>query len=211
MATWNPPIEDAPTNAVASWLLVAALAALAVVDLLAGDWLWTGFALAAVAVALVPAAVTRDLSVIVSWEVLTLATLPVAAQFVGVVSDPLTYVAVAALALLVAVELDSFSTAEMPPWFAVTFVVMTTMTIAVGWSIAQYYADVLLGTTFIPGRRELMWDLVGATGGGVAAGVVFQWYLRRDESGRDEPGPDESGRDESSPHESGRVPGEAPE
>lgn len=67
----------------------------------------------------------------------------------------------------------------MPPWFAVSFVVMTTMTAAATWGLAQFYADALLGTSFLGGNDDLMWDLVGATAVGVGAGAVFELYFRR--------------------------------
>jgi predicted tellurium resistance membrane protein TerC len=130
-------VEDRPVNAILSWVLVGSLALGAVADGLAGDWLWTGFALTIVAVATVPPVVTGDPSVIVSWEALLLTTLPLAAQFVDGFVDPLTYVSVATLALLVAVELVTFSETRMAPWFAVPVVVMTTMTVAGIWGVVQ--------------------------------------------------------------------------
>lgn len=166
-------------NAGLSWLLVAVLAVVAITDLLTGEWLWAGFSAVLVALALVPAVATDDPMVFVTWEALLLATLPVAAQLVDGFADPMTYVSVATMALLVAVQLSAFSETRMPPWFAVAFVVMTTMTVAAVWAIVQFHADALLGTSFIPGRRELMWDLVGATAAGLGAGLVFEGYFRR--------------------------------
>jgi len=71
-----------------------------VLNLLRGDLLWTGFVVVVVAVAVLPAAVTRNRSVIVSWEALALATLPLVARFGDRFVEPLTYVPVATLALL---------------------------------------------------------------------------------------------------------------
>lgn len=166
-------------NAVLSWGLVGILALVAAADVVTGRWLWAGFSVTVIAVALVPAVVTGERAEIVNWEALLLATLPLAAQLVDRFADPMTYVSVATLALLVAVQLVRFSETEMPPWFAVTFVVMATMTVAAVWAIVQYHADTFLGTSFVPGREELMWDLVGATAGGLVAGVIFELYFER--------------------------------
>lgn len=175
-------VESRTLNAAVAWGLVALLAIVAAASAAAGDYLWTVYAAAVVAVALIPAAVTGEGAVLVSWEVLALAALPVLAQRFGVVSEPLTYLSVAALALLVAVEIEVFSSAEMPSWFAVLFVVLTTLAAAGVWGILQYVSDVTLGTTFVPGQTELMWDLVAATAFGVGAGVAFELYFRETDS-----------------------------
>lgn len=172
-------LESGSTNAAAAWLLVAVLSVGAVANALEGDFLWTVYAAAVVAVALVPVALTGDASTLVSWDVLALAALPVLARRVGVVAEPLTYVSVAALALLVAVEVDAFSAAEMPHWFAVLFVVLTTLSVASLWAVLQYASDLWLSTDFLAGRVPLMWDLVAAAVAGVGAGVAFELYFRR--------------------------------
>ena len=178
-------VEDRSRNALVSWALVAAVSVVAVLDLLRGDLLWAGFAVVVVAVAALPAVVTRDRSVVVSWEALALATLPLVARFGDRFVEPLTYVSVATLALLVALEIVAFTEAEMPPWFAVVFVVMTTMTVAALWAVVQYHADALLGTDFLSSRTALMWDLLGATAVGIAAGIVFEFYFLRADASRD--------------------------
>lgn len=178
-------IERQRSNAVASWAVVAALAAVGLINLRRGDPLWAGLAVAVVAVALVPTVVTRNPTVIASWEALLLAAVPVGAHVLGVFAEPVAYVAVATLALLIAVELVAFSSAEMTPWFAVAFVVMTTSSVAALWGIVQFSADQFLGTSLLVGRDDLMWDLVGATVVGVGAGLLFELYFRRRSVPRD--------------------------
>ncbi|SFS09666.1 hypothetical protein SAMN05216559_3558 [Halomicrobium zhouii] len=179
MARLRGLVESRSLNAAVTWTLVGVLVAGTLASLAVGDLLWAVFGATVVAVALVPTVVMRDASVLVAWEPLALAAVPLVAQWVGLFVTPLTYLSVAALALLVAVEIDSFSTAEMPPWFAVLFVVLTTLTVAGLWGILQYFSDVLLETSFLAGRVALMWELVGATGAGVAAGVLFHLYFQR--------------------------------
>jgi hypothetical protein len=90
-----------------------------------------------------------------------------------------TYVAVAALALVVAVDLDAFTDVEMTPDFAVAFVVVVTMAAAGLWTILQYASDVYLGTALLGDQTAVMWHLVVATVIGLVAGVAFELYVRR--------------------------------
>lgn len=97
-----------------------------------------------------------------------------------------TYVAVAAAALILAVELDVFTPVRMTHTFAVLFVVVTTVATAGLWAEARWLSDTLLGTqVLLDGRPEhvieeaLMWDFVAATVAGVVAGVCFEHYFRR--------------------------------
>ena len=183
MARLRGLVESRSLNAAVTWTLVGVLVAGTLASLAVGDLLWAVFGATVVAIALVPTVLRRDASVLVAWEPLALAAVPLVAQWVGLFVTPLTYLSVAALALLVAVEIDSFSATEMPPWFAVLFVVLTTLTVAALWGILQYFSDMLLETSFLSGRVALMWELVGATAAGIAAGVLFHRYFL--ESGPD--------------------------
>jgi hypothetical protein len=171
-------IESETGNAAMTWLLIALVAAGGIASLVAGDLLWAVYSAAIVAVALVPPILARDLSVLVVWQALAIAAVPVVIQWAGVVPEPLSYLSVAALALLVVVEIHEFSAAEMPPWFAVLFVVLTTLTVAGLWGVLQYFSDVALGTSFLVDQEDLMWDLVGATAVGIGAGLVFEAFFR---------------------------------
>ena len=170
-------------GALVSWALVGVLALAAGKDLLDGDLLWAGFALVAGVIAIVPSLVYRDPAITLTWPVLTLAVLPIVARTLGS-AQPLievaTHVSVAGLALLVAVEIDAFSPVRLPATLGVVFVVLTTMAAAGTWAVVEWFSDQFLGTSFIVGRGELMWDLVGATAVGVIAGVVFELYFREE-------------------------------
>lgn len=178
MTRFGSLLERRPRNATVAWPLVGLIALWSVATLIAGDLVPVAYGVAVVAVAIAPAVVARDASVIVAWPVLGFAVLPILARWAGVAQQPTAYASLAALALLVAVEVEAFSSAEMPPWFAVTFVVMTTMTVAALWGVVQYLADLALGTTFLADRTELMWDLVAATVVGLVAGLVFELFFR---------------------------------
>jgi hypothetical protein len=161
----------------------------------AGELLWAGFVATLAVLAVVPAVVFRSPWAMLPWEVLALASLPVLGRAL-VVGETLfgvvltgrlvTYLAVAAVALIVAVELDVFTPVRMNYSFAVLFVVVTTVATAGVWAVVQWLSDVYLGTAFVLTgdpesvvERALMLDFVAATVAGLLAGVVFELYFRR--------------------------------
>jgi len=188
-------VEDERRNAVAAWAIVAFLTVAAAAELLVGRLLWSGFVLAMVALAVTPAVAARDRHAMLPWELLVLAALPavgrtlIAGQPVGRITltgRVTTYLAVAAVALVIAVEIDLFTDVRMNDRFAVFFVVVTTMAAAGVWAVAQWLSDIYLGTVFLFGRgpehvieETLMWDFVAATVAGVLGGALFELYFRR--------------------------------
>jgi len=145
-------IESRRTNAALAWVLTAFVAAVAVEGFLTGDFLWMCFPLVVLALALVPPLTYRAPTTMLPWEVLALCSLPVVGRALAtnvLLSDLSTYLSVAALALVVAVLLEVFSPVRMPPWFAVVFVAIATLAAAGVWAVAQWAADITLGTTFI--------------------------------------------------------------
>jgi hypothetical protein len=188
-----PLIRDARTNAALGWLLVA-FVALVGVESAPEDLVWVGFSAAVVGIVLVPPVAYRNPRAMLPWEVLLLVALPVfgrAFAAPGLSSDVTTYLAVAAFALVIAVELDVFTTVGMTNWFAVLFVVIATMAAAGIWAVVQYASDLFLGTRFIlpaeppltaaqdeAAMEAMMRDFVAATVAGIAAGLVFVLYFR---------------------------------
>jgi hypothetical protein len=188
-------IGDERTNAAVAWLLVAFVGLVAAESALVGDSVWLTFSAAVVVIVLVPPVAFRNARAMLPWEVLVLVALPVfgrAFTAPGLSTDVATYLAVAALALVVAVELDVFTPVAMTNWFAVLFVVVTTMAAAGVWAVVQWASDLFFGTTLVlPAQppltdaqeevalNALMWDFVAATVAGLLAGVVFVLYFRR--------------------------------
>ena len=188
-------LEDERRNAIVAWAVLGFLAVGVVAELLTGELLWAGFIAAVLVLALVPAVTLRDRRAMLPWELLLLAALPVvgrtfvAGQTVGgmtLTGRVTSYLAVAAVALVVAVELDLFTPVRMNDRFAVLFVVVTTTAAAGIWAIAQWLSDLYLGTGFLLGRGDLhaveealMWDFVAATIAGVLSGALFEFYFRR--------------------------------
>jgi hypothetical protein len=97
-----------------------------------------------------------------------------------------TYLAVAAVALIIAVELDVFTPVRMNEAFALLFVVVATVAAAGFWAVGQWVSDLFLGTSLLLDGRpesvietELMWDFVAATVAGLLAGILFEYGIRR--------------------------------
>lgn len=177
-------------NTVLAWILVGFVLLVVPASVLDGDLLWAGFAAAVAAIALIPPAAHRRPSVMLPWEVLALAALPLIGRTfatVPVTGRFATYLSVAALALIVAVELDAFTPVRMTAGFAVLFVVVATMATAGVWAVARWLVDITLGTGFLldPALSEhaietnLMWEFVYSTAAGLVAGAVFELYFRR--------------------------------
>lgn len=194
--------EEHRLNAVLSWVLVALVVLAAVEEVVLGDWLWTLFALAVAALAVLPPLTHRRWLVMLPWEVLLLATLPVigrtalvrtitndvvvatvpAAQgFLSAspVSSTAAYVSVAAVALIVVVELHVFTPVKLTPGFAVLTVVVLTLAAAGVWAVVRWVAHLYIGTAFYDELDPLMIEFVYSAAAGLLAGVVFEAYFRR--------------------------------
>lgn len=186
-------LENERRNAVLAWVLVAFVLLVAAGHLATGSLLWAGFAAVVAVLACLPPAVFRSHEAMLPWEVLLLAALPLVGQVfaqVPVTGDVAAYLSVAALALVVAVELHLLTPVEMSYRFAVAFVVITTMAAAGVWAVVRYGSDLYLGTTLLlpaertvealeRAERELMIEFVASFIAGVGAGVVFEFYFRR--------------------------------
>jgi hypothetical protein len=186
-------------NALLGWVFVLVVALIGLGSALNGDWIWVLLILAVVALAVLPPAIFREPVVMLPWEVLALVSVPLLGRgfFGGLLADVAGYLGVAAVALVLAVDLDVFTPVKMATWFAGVFVVLTTMATAGIWAVLRYASDVFLGTTLIypspppvsPALEEvaleaLMWDFVAATLGGILAGLIFALYFRQIARGR---------------------------
>lgn len=181
-------LEAPKWNAALGWAVVAILTVLAATHGLDGSYRWFVFTGFAVLIVVAPAVAFRDPLVMPPWELLVLVLIPVAdAAILG--ESPLTtvavYVAVAAVALVVAVEIHRFTAVRMNHTFAVVLVVLTTLAVAGTWNVAQWVSDVTLGTAYVlDGRsqdaanRAMMIDFAYAAVAGLLAGVVFDRYFR---------------------------------
>ncbi|WP_135822751.1 hypothetical protein [Halostella litorea] len=178
--------RDRRLNAGLAWLLVGFLGVVAVEELLVGELLWAGFAAAVCLLSLLPFVAYRSPEVMLPWEVIAVAALPIlgrAVATVPVTGTLATYLSVAAVALIIAVQLHVFTGVDMTYGFAILFVAVTTMAAAGTWAVVRWAADAQLGTGFLEGfadpERALMIEFVYSFVAGIVAGVVFELYFRR--------------------------------
>ncbi|GAB7091533.1 hypothetical protein JCM18237_18040 [Halorubrum luteum] len=176
-------------NAFVSWALVLLLAGVFVESVLDADWLWTLFVVCAGVLVLTPPVVRRDWRMMLPWELLVVALLPilVRALFGGEIGTFGYYLSVAGLALILTVELHMMTELRLTHWFAVFFVMLTTLASVAAWSIVRWNADRVFGTTFLiePGQSQdaanaaLMVEFGYVTLAGLAAGLLFNAYFKR--------------------------------
>lgn len=175
-------LDEGRRNAVIAWLLVVLLACASVGVVVVTGVLWSLFALVLLVLAVIPPLAYRTPHVMLPWEVLLMAALPVVGLALGsemLSSQFAAYFAVAAIALVIAVELQSFTSIRLSPGFAVVLVVMGTLAAAALWGVVQWGFDVYLGTDFISSNEALMYEWIYSTIAGLLAGIVFTVYFRR--------------------------------
>ncbi|RXK51129.1 hypothetical protein [Halorientalis pallida] len=172
-------------NAVLAWALVGLVLITSLASVATGNLLWTAFTVVVAAIALLPPLQLRSVWVMPPWEIVFLATAPVLAHLfaiellTGQAGNTGRYVSVAALALLVAVDLDGFTAVEMNEGFGALFVVVTTLATAGVWAVVRWTADGLFATGFLASEHALMLEFVGSATVGTVAGLVYVFYLRR--------------------------------
>ncbi len=205
MTTGEPPTEENPpeepddlleqlfrsgrVNAIISWVLVGVLVLVFIESLLDFDRLWILFVAITGFIVLVPPIAYRDWRMMLPWEVLVLALLPILVRglFGGELGTFAYYLSVAGLALIVTVELHTFTTVRMTHWFAIVFVTMTTMASVAAWAVVRWNSDRYLGTQFLsePGMTQteanaaLMTEFIWVTLAGLVAGILFDAYFKR--------------------------------
>lgn len=175
-------LGDGRSNAVRTWIVVAAVAVVGLGTLLTGRTLWTVFAAALVVLAVLPPVSFRSWHVMLPWEVVLLAAVPLFGLALG--ADRMTghftsYLSVAAIALVVAVELQAFTSVRMTSSFAIVFVVVTTMATAGVWAVLRWSLAGLLGVPFPMDHDVVMWEFVYSAIAGLGAGAIFELYVRR--------------------------------
>jgi len=171
--------EDHRVNAGLAWFVVALFAFDAVTELFLGEVSSAVFAVFVAVIAVLPAVAFRNPRIMLPWEVLVLAALPLLGRLfatVPITESLATYLAVAAVALIVAVELHVFTSVRMTLGFAILSVIVFTMAAAGFWAVLQW---VVMGPSFVESNEALMYEFVYSILAGVLAGVVFEYYVRR--------------------------------
>jgi hypothetical protein len=173
-------VRDGRLNAVAAWAMIAVLAGVLVESALDYDLLSAAIVVGLGAVVLAPTAAARDWRAMLPAELVGLALLPVLvrAVFGGELGTFATYLAIAALALVIAVDLHMFTSLQLTHWFAVAFVVMATLATAAVWTVLRWNLDQSGGTAYLTTNDALMIEWIYVTLAGIAAGLLFDGYFR---------------------------------
>jgi hypothetical protein len=178
-----------PRSALLGWGSIGAVLLAAVQSVRSGAILWGLLSVVVLVVGCLPSAWTRDRTVLAPWPLLSVAAVALLAGGSGFRPEAAGYLAVAALAVLAAAELDAFTAVDMSRGFAVSFAVLTTLAVQALWIIAQYYSDRWLGTGFLSTQRELQVDIVVVASVGLLMGLLAEWYFRRVSYGRPDSNP----------------------
>lgn len=168
-------------NALLAWAMVGVLGLVFVESVLDFDLQWFVFVLVVAAIVLLPPAAYRDWRVMLPWELLVLALLPILVRglFGGTVGTFASYLAVAGLALIVTVELHMFTSLRVTHWFAVAFVALTTLAAVAAWTVLRWNLDRTFGTTYLSTNEVLMAEWLSVALAGFVAGLLFDSYFRR--------------------------------
>lgn len=188
-------IRKRRVNSVLGWILIGFLL-LVIIESIFSDRLWGLFAFGVAGLALLPPITHRNPLVMLPWEVLLLAVLPILGRSfaTAVLTSQITlYLSISAVALIIAVELHAFTPVKMTPTFAVLFVVVGTMATAGIWAVSRWVIDIWIGTQFLHPvglteaevETQLMWEFVYSTVAGIGGGLIFQYYFRRLNRGRE--------------------------
>lgn len=149
--------------------------------LLDGNLVWSFYALSVVILIFVPVAYNRDISALPPFEILLFLAVPftVKGLEIGfVASRTLSYLSASGIALLIVVEMDTYTSFRTTPGFSVFLVALTTIAVAGIWAVARWLSDIYLGTSLIVSENLLMWEFAAAVLAGALAGKIFSVYLR---------------------------------
>jgi len=183
-------LRNRRTNAVIGWILLMFLVIVVGESAISGDLAWGLFVSGILALCVLPPLAFRNPETMLPWEVIAMAALPALGRAIAVfdITRSLNlYLSIAALALIVAVELELFTTVKLTVGFAIMFVVASTLAATAVWAVLQWSLDLLIGTEFLiePGRSdreihdELMIEFIYTAVSGLLAGLIFEFYFRR--------------------------------
>lgn len=174
--------RDTWLNMVLAWIVTGVIFTVFVESVLGLDFLWMVFTGFLFGIVVLPPVAFRSKYAVLPWELLLVAAVPVfvRALNLSVFSSRIaTFVSLAALALVIAVELHVFTSVEFSHTFAIGFVIVSTLAVEGVWSLIRFYLDSLAGTAFLTTNEVLMFEWAQATVAGLLAGLLFDFYFKR--------------------------------
>ncbi|MEF8880473.1 MAG: hypothetical protein V5A72_01425 [Candidatus Nanohaloarchaea archaeon] len=174
--------RDSRINSYISWFLTLILASALLESIADFDILWSIFSAVILCINLLPALSYRNLKVMLPWEIVLLGSIPVIVRSLGISafsSQVATFTSMAALALMIAIELQMFTKIRFNHSFAVLFTVIATLAIAGLWAITRYMLGAYTGNSYLTTNDALMAEFMNATIAGFIAGILFDSYFKR--------------------------------
>lgn len=160
-------------------VLIAIIGLTGIASFVTDSVLWGSSLLLVAVVASLPALALRDRTATVPWPLLAIGALAGIVRVAGVYREAAGYVVIVVLALIVVIELESFTPVELSRRFAVVFSVMVMMALEGLWIIAQSISDRWFGTELLRSQTELQWDIVLVTVLATAVGLLYYGYATR--------------------------------
>ncbi len=181
-------LKNTRPNAVAGWLMILLLAILGTGNLLYGRLMWTILIGFVICIIISPAVMMHKPMVMPSWYFIILAIIPIVgsttAFYFFSTSIPF-YISVATIAMLLAAELNWFTSLKMNYKFAILLVFITTLAISGLWHLGEWMLDMHLGTNYLFGGQTsddindfVMYEFIYAMTAGIVAGLFFGFYFR---------------------------------
>jgi len=185
-------LKNTTLNAFIGWAMVLFLALLGIGNFIYGRFMWTILIAFVIGIIITPAIRMHKLSVMPSWYFIFLAILPIigssTAWYFFSTSIPF-YVSVATIALLLAAEINWFTSVRMTHRFTILLVIVTTLAISGLWHLVEWLLDMHFGTSYLMNglspdaiNDAVMHQFIYATITGIAAGALFGWYFRSAEN-----------------------------
>lgn len=181
-ATRGAALLKTPLNAALSWAITGILVVVLARGFVASELAQVALTTGVVIITVIPPLAARSPRLMLPWELLLLATVPIVAQVLPLPAATTTfvqYLSVAAFALIIVVELHAFTELSVTHGLSVALVTLTTLASAGIWAVLRYQSDQLLGTAFLTTNDALMQEFAVAIFAGLIAGIVFAAYFRR--------------------------------
>mgnify|MGYP006274164257 CR=1 FL=1 len=173
--------ESKTRNFILSMMASLAFLTVCIDTFLNEQYAWFGLSLFVLMLSILPAVAYRD-TVSAPWEILFIAALPFLHKIAGIQllsNAAVSYISVSAVALLVVVELEEFTSLRTNAFFAVFLTAVVTVAMAGFWALMRWFSDLYLGTALITSEEHLMWEFTAATAIGIVFGLLFHYYFKR--------------------------------
>lgn len=172
---------NSQVNAVLSWLLTGIFGLVIIESVMTSDLRWIIFTTTLFVIVIIPPVHARSANVMLPWELLLLASIPVTVRAVEVsalANTFTTYLSIGAVALIIISQLHVLSSVQVTHWFAILTVILATLAAAGAWTIIRWNLDQYTGTEFLTDNTTLMIEFGWAVVAGLFAGILFELYFR---------------------------------